>query len=150
MLSGGAKPVFADATVFFGPNRTPANRAATGAALGISLLVIGFEFEYSATPEEQSVNAPALKTGMFNILAQTPFGGLSGFQLYGTAGGGMYREQIGARHEETSFGSNFGGGVKIMLAGPLRVRFDYRVFSLNGKPVHRRPQRIYIGLNVAF
>ena len=29
---------------------------------------------------------------------------------------------------------NNGGGVKIKLAGPLRVRLDYRVFTLRGSP----------------
>ena len=61
----------------------------------------------------------------------------------------MYREQLDAR-EETSFGSNVGGGVKISLVGPLRLRFDYRLFSLRGDPLHRRPQRLYAGLNLAF
>ena len=144
-----ATPAFADLTAFVGPNRTPTDRTATGAALGISLLIIGFEFEYSATPEDRAADAPSLKTGMFNVLVQTPFGGLAGLQFYGTAGGGMYREQLDAR-EETSFGSNVGGGVKISLVGPLRLRFDYRLFSLRGDPLHRRPQRLYAGLNLAF
>ena len=82
-----ATPAFADLTAFVGPNRTPTNRTATGAALGISLLIIGFEFEYSATPEDRAADAPSLKTGMFNVLVQTPFGGLAGLQFYGTAGG---------------------------------------------------------------
>ncbi len=144
-----ANSAFADITAFIGPNRTPVNRTATGAALGISILVVGFEFEYSETPEDLSSHAPALKTGMFNILAQTPFGGLSGFQLYATTGGGFYSEQLGSQ-QENGFGSNIGGGVKISLTGPFRIRFDYRVFSLRGKPAYRRPQRIYAGLNVAF
>ena len=29
---------------------------------------------------------------------------------------------------------NTGGGVKITLLGPLRVRVDYRVFTLRGEP----------------
>lgn len=144
-----ATPAFADLTAFLGSNRTPSNRTVTGAALGISLLIVGFEFEYSATREDRAAHAPSLKTGMFNVVVQTPFGGLSGLQFYGTAGGGMYREQLDVR-EESSFGSNIGGGVKISLAGPLRLRFDYRLFSLRGNPLHRRPQRLYAGLNFAF
>jgi hypothetical protein len=149
LLISLASSASADVTAFIGPNRTPVNRIATGAAVGISILVVGFEFEYSDTPEDLSSNAPALKTGMFNILAQTPFGALSGFQLYATTGGGLYRERLGSQ-QESGFGSNIGGGVKISLAGPFRIRFDYRVFSLRGKPTYRRPQRIYAGLNVAF
>ena len=29
-------------------------------------------------------------------------------------------------------GINVGGGVKVNLAGPLRLRFDYRIFTLAG------------------
>ena len=145
-----AKPAFADLTAFLGSNRSPSNRTAvTGASLGISLLIVGFEFEYSNTREDQAANTPSLKTGMFNVVVQTPFGNLSGLQFYGTLGGGMYREQLDVR-EESSFGSNVGGGVKISLAGPLRLRFDYRLFSLRGNALHRRPQRLYAGLNLAF
>ena len=45
---------------------------------------------------------------------------------------------------------NFGGGVKISIAGPFRARIDYRVFTLRGSPLESRPQRIYFGLNLAF
>jgi len=30
------------------------------------------------------------------------------------------------------------------------VRFDYRIFTLRGNPLHTRPQRLYVGLNLAF
>ena len=33
---------------------------------------------------------------------------------------------------ETNVGINVGGGVKMTLAGPLRLRLDYRVFTLKG------------------
>ena len=148
LLTGVASPVFADATAFLGPNRTPANRMARGAALGLSLLVIGFEFEYSDTPEDRAANAPALKSGMFNVLVQTPVS-IAGLQFYGTIGGGAYRERLDA-HETTNVGGNVGGGVKISLLGPLRARIDYRVFTLRGSPLHEKPQRIYVGLNLAF
>jgi hypothetical protein len=45
---------------------------------------------------------------------------------------------------------NFGGGIKIHLAGPMRARVDYRVFNLKGHPRHDTIQRIYAGLNLAF
>jgi hypothetical protein len=47
-------------------------------------------------------------------------------------------------------GINVGGGVKVNLAGPLRLRFDYRVFTLQGDPLHSNPQRFYAGLNLKF
>ena len=70
-------------------------------------------------------------------------------QFYGTAGGGAYRESLNDS-SETNFGINVGGGVKVSLAGPLRVRFDYRVFTLQGSPRHSKPQRFYAGLNLKF
>ena len=36
------------------------------------------------------------------------------------------------------------------LAGPLRLRLDYRVFTLQGTPRHSKPQRFYAGLNLKF
>ena len=73
---------------------------------------------------------------MINGLIQTP----TRTQFYLTAGGGFYREALAAA-SETSFGTNIGGGVKLALAGPLRLRVDYRVFNLRGSPVYSTPQR---------
>ena len=138
----------ADVTVFAGVNSTPSNRAARGFAAGLSLLVLGFEFEYSSTIEDELLGAPSLQTGMFNVQVQTPVP-LAGLQFYGTTGGGIYRERL-VGLQETNVGMNFGGGVKIALAGPFRARIDYRVFSLRGQPLVAKPQRVYFGLNVAF
>ena len=90
---------------------------------------------------------PALTTGMGNVLVQTP--GLGGLQLYGTAGAGLYREEL-ANRTETSGGVNLGGGIKARLVGPLRIRLDYRVFRLQGDPLHKTYQRFYAGANLAF
>ena len=62
---------------------------------------------------------------------------------------GIYRERLG-NDQETAFLLNNGGGVKINLAGPLRARIDYRVFTLKGNPRHTNVQRIYAGVNLAF
>ena len=40
-----AAPAFADATAFIGTTTTPANRPTKGVAVGVSLVIIGFEFE---------------------------------------------------------------------------------------------------------
>ena len=48
------------------------------------------------------------------------------------------------------FASDFGGGVKIRLVGPLRVRVDYRVFKLTGSPLVDTYHRFYAGANLAF
>ena len=61
----------------------------------------------------------------------------------------MYRESFDEA-SETNFGINVGGGVKMTLVGPLRLRLDYRVFTLQGTPRHSKPQRFYAGMNLKF
>jgi hypothetical protein len=138
----------ADATLFLGSTTTPDNRLNRGFAIGMGLVIVGFEFEYANTNEELTDLAPGLRTFMFNGLLQTPFP-IAGMQFYGTAGGGAYRETLDDA-SETHVGINIGGGVKVSLFGPLRLRFDYRVFTLNGEPRHSKPQRFYAGVNVKF
>jgi hypothetical protein len=139
---------FADVTAFIGANTTPANRQVRGAAGGISLLIVAFEFEYAFTPDDPSASAPSLKTGMGNVLLQTPFP-VAGFQPYVTGGGGIYNESLGA-HSDTSIGTNAGGGVKLTLIGPLRLRVDYRVFKLGSGALNSPAHRVYAGLNLNF
>lgn len=148
LLIVSAAPAFADATVFIGSTATPANRPVKGLALGIGLLVIGFEFEVADTAESVEDAAPSLRTGMGNILLQTPIP-VAGMQFYVTTGGGVYRERLGTR-QETQFGVNTGGGAKISLLGPIRARVDYRIFKLRGEPLHSLVHRIYAGVNLAF
>jgi hypothetical protein len=139
---------FADITAFLGVNPTPASRPVKGFAGGVGLLIVGFEFEYASTSEDLKESAPRLRTYMGNGLVQTPFA-IGGMQLYATAGGGVYRETL-ADVSETHVGINVGGGVKMSLVGPLRLRLDYRVFTLRGQPRHSKPQRFYAGLNLKF
>ena len=139
---------FADITVFIGTNATPVNRQVRGVSGGIGLLIVAFEFEYAHTSEDLAQDAPSLKTYMFNGLVQTPVP-IAGMQFYGTAGGGVFRETLNDV-SETNVGINVGGGVKMNLAGPLRLRLDYRVFTLRGEPRHSKPQRFYAGLNLKF
>ena len=147
-LGFAAAPADADVTAFVGANATPSNRPVLGFSAGFSLLVIGFEFEYSDTAADEMAGAPGLRTGMFNFLVQTPFG-ISGLQFYGTVGGGLYQE-AGGGLEETNGGTNAGVGVKISVAGPIRMRLDYRVFRLQGSPQYDTHQRLYAGLNLGF
>jgi hypothetical protein len=147
-----ATPAFADATLFIGSTTTPANRAAKGVAFGISLLIVGFEFEYADTGEDVDEAAPSLRTVMGNLLLQTPVP-IASMQFYATVGAGGFREQLGedpVARQETHFGINTGGGVKISLLGPVRVRLDYRLFNLQGEPLYSTVHRVYAGLNLAF
>ncbi len=146
-LAGVPHAAFADATVFIGATTTPSTRLAKGFAIGVSLLIVGFEFEYSSTSEDEDQLVPSLRTGMVNGLIQTP--NLGTIQLYFTAGGGFYRERL-EPFQETNFGINTGGGAKIPIAGPLRIRVDYRFFKLYGSPLHTQSQRIYAGANLTF
>jgi hypothetical protein len=141
-------PALADATAFIGSTMTPANRTTKGLAIGVGLLIVGFEFEFASTGETPEEAAPSLRTGMGNVLLQTPIP-VAGMQFYVTTGAGGYRERLGS-FQETHFGVNTGGGAKITLLGPLRARLDYRVFNLRGEPRHSVVHRIYAGVNLAF
>ena len=134
----------ADITAFLGLGTKPATRAARGLAFGVTLLVVGFEGEYSDVSEDTADNAPHLRTGMINAIVQTP---TSGAQLYATAGAGVYRESFRNGPQETNTGLNIGGGVKLGLFGPIKMRLDYRVFKFRGDAVHKSVQRFYVGLN---
>jgi hypothetical protein len=147
----------------FGDLESTARRT-QGLSVGFSLIIVGLEFEWAQTAGDdlgagacgvivdvRSACAPALTTGMGNLLLQTPRG-LLPVQLYATAGAGVYRARYEVLDEnDYGVGTNVGGGAKIELIGPLRVRVDYRVFRLTGGDlVGSTPQRIYIGANVAF
>ena len=142
---GTASPARADVTAFWGFAPKPDMHNARGFALGLSMLIVGFEGEYATLVEDSAKGAPGLRTGMINGMLQTP----TSTQLYVTVGGGMYREDLDSA-QETHFGTNIGGGIKISIAGPLRLRVDYRVFTLHGSPVYRHPQRLYVGANLKF
>ena len=142
------RPAFADATVFIGANTTPANRAVRGGAAGLSLVIVGFEFEFANTTADPSAAAPSLTTVSGNGFLQTPIE-IFHVQPYVTGGLGFFRETLEPR---TQMGllSNTGGGAKISLAGPLRLRVDYRVFKLGSGALYSPAHRIYVGLNLKF
>lgn len=146
LLAVTAIPARADLTAFIGANTTPANRQVRGAALGFGLLVVAFEVEYAYTPDDLTATAPSLKTGMGNVILQTPVA-FMGFQPYFTTGGGLYQEELGT-HSDTGIGFNTGGGVKVSLAGPIRLRVDYRVFKLGSGALNSPAHRFYAGLNL--
>lgn len=148
LLAITATPARADITAFLGMSPTPERHTVKGFSGGLSLLVVGFEFEYSHLGEDTAEALPGLKTYSGNVLVQTPVE-IKGTQFYGTAGGGGYQEYLGLR-DEKHFGLNFGGGIKVRVLGPVRLRLDYRVFRLKGEPLHPTYQRFYAGANLAF
>jgi hypothetical protein len=141
-------PARADITGFIGANTTPANRQVRGVALGFGVLIIGFEGEYAFTPDDPRASAPSLKTGIANVVLQSPVP-FFGIQPYFTTGGGFYQEELGL-HSDTGFAVNTGGGVKVTLAGPIRLRVDYRIFKLGSGALYSPAHRIYAGLNLKF
>lgn len=143
-----ASPAAADATLFLGVNMTPETRKTQGFAIGAGLLLVGFEFEYANTSEDVESGSPALKTYSGNVLLQTPFT-IFGFQPYFTTGAGASQETLAAR-EQTDFVFNTGGGVKVNLFGPLRLRVDYRAFRLGDDALYPTAHRLYAGLNLKF
>jgi hypothetical protein len=148
MSAACAATASADITAFLGANMSPANRQVRGGAIGFGLLVVGFELEYAFTPDDPSALAPSLKTGSGNVLLQTPIA-FMGIQPYFTTGGTVYRESLGT-HSNTSVGLNTGGGVKVALVGPVRLRVDYRVLKLGDGALTSPAHRVYAGLNLKF
>jgi hypothetical protein len=157
LLACAAAPARADLTAFLGAQNSPSTRTTWGAAVGSGVLVIGFEVEYAQAHADDdcftgtATCAPSLRTGMFNVLIQTPRGLVPRTQLYGTVGGGYFRERFESLDiQTTGAATNFGGGAKIDLVGPLRIRLDYRVFKLGSEAVYDHPQRFSVGLNLSF
>jgi hypothetical protein len=148
MVLAFSRTAAADATAFIGVTPTPEARFARGFSVGAGLLVLGFEFEYAKSSGDEESLVPSLATYSGNLLLQTPFP-IFGLQPYATAGAGVYREAF-AGDTETGLGLNTGAGVKVTLAGPLRVRVDYRVFRLGGGALYSPAHRVYAGLNLAF
>ncbi len=146
VLTVSPRPAAADATAFVGFSPTVTTRSTTGFSIGVSLLIVGFEFEYAHLNEDSPAAAPGLSTGMVNALVMTP----TKFQLYATAGAGVGHESL-LTVGNTTFATNIGGGVKIPLIGPIRIRLDYRAMHLTGTPIAKaNVQRFYAGINFAF
>ena len=147
LLGACVSPASADLTVFAG-HATP-DHATRGAALGISLRPVGLEFEYAGMTSAGSDSNPARQTGLFNLIFGAPLDRIRRLEIYGAAGGGLYRERK-QTHAETNLAASAGVGINIALRGPLRVRIDYRMLILRGATPNRRPRRVYAGLNMAF
>ncbi len=162
-LLAGASAAHADLTAFVGAQTNPSTRMTRGVSGGSGFLIVAFEGEYAQTSADEVCAAvvggggcaPSVRTVMFNGLVQTPRGIIPKVQLYATAGAGYYRIRYEALDvQDTGFGTNVGGGVKIDLAGPLRLRLDYRIFKLtdafDAEGLDPVSQRFYAGVNLAF
>ncbi len=135
----------ADMTGFLGLSGGPSTRTAWGLAAGVSFLVVGLEFEYADIGESVENLAPRIRTGSGNLLLQTPVI-VGGLQVYGTAGAGGYHMNWtgGQEGSDTNVAVNVGGGVKVGLIGPLRLRADYRYFRFMGAAVRYRERPSFL------
>ena len=147
LLGTAADRAFADMTVFAGT--MTASRTTVGATLGLSLQPVGLEFEYADTSSGRRPGNRALRTGLFNLLLGASFPSGDRIRIYGTAGAGAYRESL-AEQTRTGLATSAGGGIYLRLAGPFRIRLDYRLLVLRGDALRRRPRRVYAGLDMAF
>jgi opacity protein-like surface antigen len=146
---GLGAPAFADITGFIGFAGGPSTRGTRGVAVSAGLVIVAVEFEYADTSDDAGGGAPHIRTGMFNGILQTPVA-VAGIQFYATGGAGVYNQELGTE-SETNVAVNVGGGVKVSLVGPLRLRVDYRVFSFSGTPIGAdHVHRVYVGANVRF
>jgi hypothetical protein len=142
-------PASADITAFLGLSGGPSMRGSWGVAVGVGFVIVGIEFEYADTSESVENAAPRIRTGSMDLLLQSPMA-IGGVQLYGAAGAGGYHQDLGTL-SETNASVNFGGGVKINLVGPLRLRVDYRLFRFLGSPIGGgNVSRVFVGGNFKF
>jgi hypothetical protein len=118
--------------------------------------VIGFEVDHMRTLGDQTPSRPRIEWTGASMLVQFHIVPRR-LQAYGAVGGGVYTQTLGGDRSAGGGAANAGGGVKIALAGPLKLRLDYRVlflsddpdWSLEGLP-YRHPQRVTAGLALAF
>jgi hypothetical protein len=142
-------PFQLDGTVFVGPTMVPTARRSVGFAFGGGGSAVRYEIEYASSVSDPAKSAPSVHTAMANLLVQSG-GPIPSVRFYGTAGFGFYGESFENGRGNTDTGTNVGGGAKITLAGPLRLRLDYRGFFFRGTAAHSKPQRLYAGINLGF
>jgi len=156
LILAAPSPARADITAFLGiSNRTMStttvpkpdtSHPVSGLSVGMGLIIVGFEVEYAGQKEDAVASVAGLRTLMGNVMLQTP---TSGAQLYGTIGAGGYHETLNTV-SQTDLTTNIGGGIKLSLVGPLRLRIDYRLIHLRGKTTDANVNRFYVGANFKF
>lgn len=133
-------------TAFGGVARVFGLHPATGVAVALKPHPgpVSLEFEYSRSRPGPVVSGSGIATFAGNILVQ-PSRQRSRFQYYGTFGVGLYalmRDYQGS----TDSARNIGRGAKVTLAGPWKLRMDYRAFLLAGLGGEHLAHRFYVGI----
>ena len=138
-----------NATAFAGAAMTPDPQVAIGVAVGVRPrpTAVSLEFEYSRSGSDPAEGVPAIVTFSVNFLLQFPVQP-SRYQFYGTFGVGVYGLLRDSTSSEPDGVRNFGGGAKITVAGPFKLRVDYRAFRLAPIPreYHSNEHRLYVGV----
>ncbi len=140
-------------TAFAGVAMAPGPYAAIGVAVGVRPrpIPVSLEFEYSRSRSDPAAGVPAIATFAGNLLVQWPRQP-SRFQFYGTFGLGLYVLLLDHHSSEANDARNIGGGAKVTLTGPLKLRMDYRAFFLApiGGEYHSNEHRFYVGIVAGF
>jgi hypothetical protein len=135
---------FGGVAMAFGPH------PATGVAIALKPHPgpVSLEFEYLRSRPDPFASGSGIASLAGNILVQ-PSWQRSRFQYYGTLGVGFYslvRDYQGS----TDSARNIGGGAKVTLAGPWKLRMDYRAFLLARTGGAQLAHRFYVGVVAGF
>ena len=143
-----AAPARADATAFLGANLSPANRQVNGVSAGVSLVIVGLSSSMRNATDDQGGRARRSRPGWATCCCRRRSPSPASSRTSPSAAACITKP--GTRIATPAFGMNTGGGVKISLVGPIRLRVDYRVFKLGSGALNTPAHRIYAGLNLKF
>jgi hypothetical protein len=110
---------------------------------------VSVEVEFTRISDNPSKQVPAIVAISINFLIPVK---IRHVRAYGLAGLGGYLLKSPYRTSEPDNAYNFGGGVLLPLAGPAKLRIDYRYFNL--APLEGEYQtklhRLFLGVTAGF
>lgn len=140
-------------TAFGGAAAVPGLHGAFGVAVGVKPRPspVSFEVEFARTRGDSAAGVPAIVTFSGNLLVQVPVR-RSRVQVCVTFGVGIYVQQSDRGTSEPNDARNIGGGLKVRLAGPFKLRVDYRKILLSRivGEYHSNEQRLSVGIVAGF
>jgi hypothetical protein len=140
-------------TAFAGVTMDPAARPSVGVAVGGGSHVtpIRWELEFARSRRDPAKGVPSIGTFTMSLVVE-PNGQIPNVRFYGVVGAGVYGELYENRMGfEPDSAWSLGGGAKLALMGPLKLRLDYRAFFLAGSGAYAsKPQRLYAGIGLGF
>lgn len=144
----------ADVTMLVGLTAVEGLRPSLAWSFGYRPSAVGVEVEYlSTTPGDYTAG------GIFGSVIVVPVT-IARAEVFVIGGVGVWGEGFdGGKRTGVLTAANVGGGILLGLAGPLRLRIDYRLFRLGEvskeeigaiNPSRKYPQRIAAGLSLRF